>query len=221
MMYKKLFFVLVAVVCIMSQASQGEKLRVSPLRAACIVSPFFLAVGAIIYKFDLRPDLSTISALSKSLAAYFLSIASFTATTALVYEVGKRGYISGLTEHLRRGDECFNVSFIGMNEGKRFKIKIGTDLFVWGPSMFVSFGAWKLLPMFEKYNKQWAIGTMMLGQLAVNVWAQQTILPVKYNPFIWKNGAGKDKSMIIFPSKWTRMINADGTSVYKKVLQTT
>jgi hypothetical protein len=211
-MYKKLFFVLIAGFSLSSNASDAQ--RASKLEAGIVVGsiaavPLIIAMGVTYVAGGKEGSLDFL----KSFSASFLGTASFVISTALVYEIGKRGYISYLTEYLKKGDNHINVSLIH----KAGKLKVGVDGAVWLASMAMGALAQKLLPTFAKHGPQWAGGVMM-GQLAVNLWAQQTILQLKYNPFVWNNGAGKDQSVLIFPSKWTRMINADGTSVYKKLL---
>lgn len=195
MVYKKLFFVLIAGFSLSSNASdakQASKLKAGIVVGSTLAVPFIIGMQ-VIYATGGKEGVVDFL---KSLSAGFLGIASFVIPTALVYEFGKRGYISYLTQYLKKGDIQFNVSLIH----EIGKLKVGVDLPVFLGSIVMGALAQKLLPTFAKHGHQWSGGVLM-GQLAVNVWAQQTILPVKYNPFIWKNNAGKDESVLIFPSK--------------------
>lgn len=209
MRYKRLFLLIVLFVCFSSRASE-QTIRSSNKKKLFTISSLFLAACAGTFYFTGMPDRSTFL----GPLATFLGITSFVLPTALVYEVGKRGYFSMVSSYIKKAEYRSNFSWISLIKGERSKIKIGFDLPVWGCSMFVSVGIWKLLPMFEKYNKEWAAGTMMFGQLAVNVWAQNTVLP---NPFVWVNEKGTHESVLIFPSKWSKPLCCSDGNVIKKL----
>lgn len=208
--YKRLFLLIVLSVCFSSRASE-QTIRSSNKKKLVVISSLFLAMCAGTFYFTGMPDRSTFL----GPLATCLGITSFVLPTALVYEVGKIGYFPMVSSYIKKAEYRSNFSWISLIKGERCKLKIGVDLPVWGYSMFVSVGIWKLLPMFEKYNKEWAFGTMMFGQLAVNLWAQQTALQSKYNPFVWTNENGTHESVLIFPSKLSKSFNGE---VIKKYL---
>lgn len=213
MIYKKFFLLILLSVCFSNNASDQKSLSSSSKTKAFFVSSLFIGACAGTFYFTGMPDRS---ALLRQ-CAFFLGTASFIVPTALVYEIGKRGYISHLTNYLKKAEYRSNFSWISLIQGKRSKVKIGIDFHVWGFSMFVSAGIWKLLPQFETCNKEWVFGTMMFGQLAVNVWAQQMALPSKYNPFVWENEKGTHESMLIFPSKWGKLLTCSNGEIIKKL----
>lgn len=211
MVYKRLFLLIVLSVCFSSRASE-QTISSSSKTKAVLASFLFIGGCAGTFYFTGMPDKSAFL----GPLATCLGVASFVLPTALVYEVAKRGYFSMITSYIKKAEYRSNFSWISLIKGERSKIKIGIDLPVWGCSMFVSVGIWKLLPMFEKYNKEWAAGTMMFGQLAVNVWAQQTVLQSKYNPFVWTNEKGTHESVLIFSSKWSKPLCCSNGEVIEK-----
>lgn len=212
MVYKRLFLLIVLSISFLSHASE-QTISSSSKTKAVLASFLFIGGCAGTFYFTRMPDRSAFL----GPLATCLGVASFVLPTALVYEIGKRGYISHLTNYLKKGECRSNFSWMSLIQGKRSKVKIGIDFHVWGFSMFVSAGIWKLLPKFEKYNKEWVFGTMMFGQLAANVWAQQTVLPVKYNPFVWEDEQGKSESVLIFLSKWGKLLTCSNGEIIKKL----